>query len=404
LCAIPPSRSAAPAARPPLDILTQFAMTNDDNPPTRGRRGRIRRLWYLLALLATCAIMISRSNRISSSYLLLASRSSSSGHHHHHHRDSSSNNNNGDDEDETSCLRAREDAIPQNMRGPNYLSLPVINLGMPKMGSSSLQYFFGCAGYGSSHWWCGGKEYDSLVCAKCIHDSVKGGSELPFDKCGGGPIYTQIDGGWVGRVQYFPQVELLDLLVNAYPNGTFLLTFRDMVDWHRSLMHWTPKTNKRPLDKRMMNANITGLVADVNDDESEQLRDFTNFFCDHVNRVREIVPRHRLVEINIDDMQYTGTYLSEVFDVDESCWKRTNVNDRIHDADHGDDDDDDDDGDNSIASNKTVATSTTTKKNVDNDVKNDNEQVSDTIRSKAKIRGRGGILRDNPTHYVDKKK
>ena len=44
---------------------------------------------------------------------------------------------------------------------------------------------------------------------------------------------------------------------NAVP--TALLPFRAMANWHRSLMHWTPKTNRRPLGARMMMSNVTGL-------------------------------------------------------------------------------------------------------------------------------------------------
>jgi hypothetical protein len=104
---------------------------------------------------------------------------------------------------------------------------------------------------------------------------------------------------------------------------------------------------------------------------------------------------------------------------DEGCWKRTNVNDKIHnddDDDDGDDgDDDDDDGDdensNDDASNGTAAPSTRTKtktktKDDDNGKEKDRVErvVSDTIKSKAKIRGRGGVLRENPTHNVGAKR
>ncbi|KAL3809764.1 hypothetical protein ACHAXA_010719 [Cyclostephanos tholiformis] len=197
--------------------------------------------------------------------------------------------NNDRDEDEPSCLRARGDTVPKYMRGPNYLTLPVINLGMPKMGSTSLQYFFGCAGYGSSHFWCGGK-----VCAECIRDSVMDGL-MPFERCGGGPVYTQIDGHWRGTMHhYFPQVELLDALANSYDNATFVLTFRDAGDWYRSLTNWKPNTNRRSLAERMVRANVTGLAVDGGDREGGGPRDFEDFLCRHVTRVREVVPRDRL--------------------------------------------------------------------------------------------------------------
>ena len=99
--------------------------------------------------------------------------------------------NDAKEEEEEDCLRARNNTIPKYLHGSSYLQPPAINLGLPKMGSTSLQHFFGCAGYGASHWLCGKDQ----ICARCIEASVD--DHLPpLEKCGnnGGPIYAQIDG------------------------------------------------------------------------------------------------------------------------------------------------------------------------------------------------------------------
>lgn len=58
-------------------------------------------------------------------------------------------------------------------------------------------------------------------------------------------------------------------------------------------------------------------------------QEFTNFFCEHVRRVREIVPSNRLVEIDIEDPT-VGARMSDIFDVDEGYWSKTNVNGKLH--------------------------------------------------------------------------
>lgn len=76
----------------------------------------------------------------------------------------------------------------------------------------------------------------------------------------------------------------------------------------------------------MVIANITGFI---NASGRGGPRDFSNFFCHHVERVRRIVPPDNLVEIDIEDAN-AGRLMSDMFDVDEGCWGRANVNSDLH--------------------------------------------------------------------------
>ena len=92
------------------------------------------------------------------------------------------------------------------------LPFPVINLGFPKMGTSSLHAFFGCAGYRSMHFRC----EKTYACAECLKNqhyqnilNDSGGDEfmkkkVDLSKCGRSDVYSQID-----RDDYFPQVRPL---------------------------------------------------------------------------------------------------------------------------------------------------------------------------------------------------
>jgi hypothetical protein len=277
--------------------------------------------------------------------------------------------NDAKEEEEEDCLRARNNTIPKYLHGSSYLQPPAINLGLPKMGSTSLQHFFGCAGYGASHWLCGKDQ----ICARCIEASVD--DHLPpLEKCGnnGGPIYAQIDGwGTKGKILFFPQINLLHDIINAYPNGTYFLTFRNIEGWYNSVTNWRSPSN-RTLKSRM--------VRSIPDLQGGSLQNFTNFFCNHVKRVRATVPANRLVEVDIENHN-AGQLLSDIFDIDESCWKKTNVNEKLHSQQSSEEKTTLDDR---ITNNSSVGPSK-------------QEKLPMLIKGKTEIRGKNGVMRMNPS-------
>lgn len=194
----------------------------------------------------------------------------------------------------------------------------VINLGMPKMGSTSLHTYFQCGGYESIHWACGKK----LYCADCIKRAIQAGLP-PFSKCNINNTvasYAQIDRG----PENLPQVSYLSEIVGGVSNATFILTFRNMTKWYMSLTNWQSKKNPEVnMRSRFQRANLTGLPTGVGRNVSE----FSHFYCEYVKRVREEVAkypgRHELVEIDIEDPK-VGWQLEEVFGVNRTCWGKKN--------------------------------------------------------------------------------
>merc|ERR1711862_282293 len=64
------------------------------------------------------------------------------------------------------------------------------------------------------------------------------------------------------------------------------------------------------------------------------MAEFAEWFCQHTQRVRRAVdnnPNHTLVELDIDDPNI-GSYISDVFDIDVSCWGHYNVNTELHNS------------------------------------------------------------------------
>ena len=217
------------------------------------------------------------------------------------------------DSDDISCLKARNNTISPSLY--RNLPKPFINLGFPKMGTTTLNAFFKCGGYKSHHYLCG----DKLLCASCIQQSIHK-REPPFARCNDGDVWTQLDNG-----RWFPQIELLEKIVEGYPQATFFLMFRSMEKWHNSLLNWPPnRTKHKAMTERLLQFNITGLQKGNGSDISV----FSDWHCGHVNRVRELVskyPSHSLVEIDIED-DVTGERMSEMFGINETCWAHANAN------------------------------------------------------------------------------
>ena len=163
----------------------------------------------------------------------------------------------------------------------------------------------------------------NTLCAECIFQSALAG-EPPLNRCGTAHVYSQIEGNINGVSIYFPQIELLEELVRS-TNATFILPFRTMKGWYRSISNWPPSLESYHLKDRLRRSNITGMPFSTGD----SLRVFSNFFCGHVQRVRDIVPPDRLVEIDIEDPT-TGSRLADIFDLDEACWGQSNINANIH--------------------------------------------------------------------------
>ncbi|KAL7543581.1 hypothetical protein ACHAXR_013031 [Thalassiosira sp. AJA248-18] len=224
---------------------------------------------------------------------------------------SQSSDINNNDYSSRACFKARNDTVPASLY--HNLPKPFINLGFPKMGTSSLHAFFECGGLKSRHYKCGNK----TACGVCTKESVEAGLP-PLSLCGKADMYAQID-----NAKYFPQIELLEEFVHGHPNATFFLTFRSMEKWYRSLSQWFK------LDVRLKNYNITGSPSK---ETKSNPKEFSDWYCKHVERVRDIVaqnPSHTLVEIDIEDPGM-GQRMEDIFGIKKSCWGQTNVNPDIH--------------------------------------------------------------------------
>ncbi|KAL7536745.1 hypothetical protein ACHAXR_009984 [Thalassiosira sp. AJA248-18] len=192
---------------------------------------------------------------------------------------------------------------------------------MPKTGTVSLQYFFRCGNFSTSHMACG-KGGSRSNCARCMKNAIE--KKLPpLASCGDFDAFTQMDNGKI-----YPQIEYLDEIHQENPNATFLIMFRDTSDWYKSLSNWSMgglKGNNN-LKKVIERQNITGLPPGKGENETE----LKEWFCNHVEYIRQFVRKHSshaLVEINITHPN-VGEQLETVFGVSKKCWGQENKSKR----------------------------------------------------------------------------
>lgn len=229
-------------------------------------------------------------------------------------------------------MRAVKIQGPQLMRSVSYytslypVSLPILNVGISKMGSTTLQHFLQCAGFLTSHFYCNPPGSRPVVCGPCMLNAVKKGKP-PLASCGGGN-----GGHWHAFTEMndhanYPQWTILPEIHNEVPNATFVLIQRNITEWERSVTRWRMSADGKTgpfMRKRMTKLDLPDLPAGIGGKDGE----LGEWFRRHVLRVREFVrknPSHKLVEVDLEDV-LAGEKMGAVFGTNASCWGHKNKN------------------------------------------------------------------------------
>jgi hypothetical protein len=295
--------------------------------------------------------------------------------------DGTGDNDDDDDVEESASpkkkIRARpkKKKIPQDVQPrfphPEHLKLPkpIINVGLPKAGTSTIFNFFHCNGLRAQHWYCCDdqlsashtKHNTNTLMSRCIMENILEGKPL-LDGCGDFEVYSEIngprrlegfedpegnnrnlldDGTLESRSQsmrhpriLLPQHHYLDRIHEQYPNATFLLNLRPVEQWVESVMNW-PSGLKMELpneffaqhqqhngtsqfDERLHPPRVLSELPDV-------LRYIFDFHSQHVREFVKQHPSHTLIEVDITD-DNAGIILADAFGLNETCWGHFNKN------------------------------------------------------------------------------
>lgn len=205
---------------------------------------------------------------------------------------------------------------PNWFRRPNTTKypLPVIVVGLPKAGTSTLKHFFLQAGFKTSHYKCQHRTKRKF-CGSCFKYAIEH-KQPPLATCGDFEAYTELN--YVGRKSaqecFFPQITHLQEIHEEAPNATLILNLRNLTRWVRSVQKW------HGLPERLMQCSC-GPNSTLTDD-------LLKWHQDQIDRVHDFVathPSHKLLVIDIEDPA-AGEILADKFNTNSSYWGHANQN------------------------------------------------------------------------------
>jgi hypothetical protein len=201
------------------------------------------------------------------------------------------------------------------------LAYPILNLGFPKDGSSTLFSFFRCTFRGRAE--------------IATHDQFGGCNRKALEKgtppISGCPYHRnkqalmQMDQNYAPCV--FPQISMLDEIHQEHPNATFVLNFRPVNDWIKSASNWHGLAG-RWKRKGCIN-NIPGLVKleGMSPSKERHMLELQRWWCSHIQHVRAFVkqnPSHKLIELDLYDNERSAATMASLFNIKKSCWGHAN--------------------------------------------------------------------------------
>jgi len=277
-----------------------------------------------------------------------------------HHEDKFTDN---DFNFEESSLRPPQNKISR----PNVdllLPKPIIVMGFPKAGTSSIFAFFQRQGQNTQHWYCcraqsTPKKGGSSLMSDCLLKNLgHNQSKNIFKGCGHShlDVYSEINGprknkfhprlrkkiGYIldnGTVDYdgppgkrifFPQHFRIKEIHESYPNATWILNWREYDPWIESVIRWgiDDRLHYQFLNEYYMQGVIPYIPSENNITDVKAV--MKKIYYEHHEMVRKFVqshPSHALVEVNITN-ENASTVLAEAFGLSPNAWTNVNRNKR----------------------------------------------------------------------------
>ena len=242
---------------------------------------------------------------------------------------------------------------------------PILNVGMPKAGCTSLSDFFKCTlnvtnlnttKLNQRSIWSVVQNHQG----KCNRNAMEVEGKPPLSGCpatNSRRILTQMDDN--SPPCSFPQISMLDEIHAEYPHATFILNFRPVNHWIQSAANYNRLAsrwkilncrreipgliqNREPVMRKRHSTNAADNDDDnvvgpgVRDDDdyfdgSDFKRrwhmDLQQWWCGHVTHIREFVkqhPTHKLIEIDLYDDHGTAELLVKLFKSRKECWGQSN--------------------------------------------------------------------------------
>ncbi len=209
---------------------------------------------------------------------------------------------------------------------------PIIVVGLPKAGTSTLFAYFHCLGFYSQHWYCCGPQHHAqqedmtAYISDCMISNLQ--DQIPIlEGCGNYDVYTELNGprrktsmdsNFVavdGTIGYRPRIFLpqhynLEELHQYAPNATWIFNVRPVEDWIHSVRQvpanmlakqlWYEAQEQNP-DRWSHSTSSNNDIWDRSPYRPNQVF-LKEFWKEHLERVTSFVadhPSHTLVWVNI---------------------------------------------------------------------------------------------------------
>jgi hypothetical protein len=191
------------------------------------------------------------------------------------------------------------------------LNLPIFVTSLPKSGTTSTAAYFNCGGYRAAHYWAKDDQDNLQIAGQCIEQNIVH-NQPPFAGCGDYDVWTD-----TGYAEYnscfYPSIDGLDAIYDAYPNATFLMVIRNTSSWYTSFHSWYDAR----LFRRWKRCNTTGMPS-----KGGTWKDFQTYYDWHYTMVRDFAqnrPSLTYVEVQLDSPD-TPHILEEAFGISSACW------------------------------------------------------------------------------------
>lgn len=248
------------------------------------------------------------------------------------------------------------------------LPTPIIIMGFPKAGTSSIFSFFQKQGLRSQHWYCCEEQTSPqrggpILMADCLLHNLKQNSSAKtmFHGCGYYDVYAEINGprrerqnpalpgkkgyvqddgstdyGGPGRRLFFPQHFRIQEIHDSFPNATWILNWRDFDSWIKSVFKWgtNDHLHQQFLNEYYMQGSLpptyngSAVIPDLFENRTIVKELLRTVYFDHFEMVRDFVrkhPSHALVEVNITH-ENASAILATTFGLSRQAWKHVNKN------------------------------------------------------------------------------
>lgn len=203
--------------------------------------------------------------------------------------------------------------------------LPILVVGLPKAGTSTIHEFLSCHGLFDIHYQlsnayraranttkkaficdvmheCVTKGLPAFDCMEPFHSISQ--MDCPRTSAGNRDLGTITTRGATTFDWLFPQISYLAQMLLDYPRATYVLNLRDATSWASSVEGWLAQdrlahsfvlaSNHDPNAPFMMDSIVNSTAA--------LGKELERFFNAHTKRVRKMVQRHgaKLIEVSID--------------------------------------------------------------------------------------------------------